>query len=79
MLRKWITQYKNTKDLKKSNWGRYHNWLIEYKREIISELIDYEWDDMFWDNYKIISKHKKLGYNFKQYRILEFKYIQIQK
>jgi len=47
------------RELRKSNWGREHGWYIEFEGEIIGELIDYEFSDMFWDSYKIISKNEK--------------------
>jgi len=40
-------------ELKKSNWGRSFGWFIEYKGQIIGELIDEEFDDMFWVRYTI--------------------------
>ena len=59
MIRNWFKKWKDTKALKKSNWGRDLNWYIEYKGEIIGELVDYKWDDMFWDSYIIQSLDEK--------------------
>ncbi len=55
MICKWIKKIKDKRELKKSNWGRDFNWYIEYKNEIIGELIDYEWEEIFWDSYLIKS------------------------
>lgn len=58
-IRNKIKHWKDSKELKKSNWGRDYGWFIEYKGEIIGELIDSEFQDMFWNSYKIISKDKE--------------------
>ncbi len=42
--------------LRKSNFGRLDGWYIEYQGETIGELVDYRWNDMFWDSYRLIPK-----------------------
>ena len=59
MIRKWIKKTKDNRELKKSNWGRKFGWYIEYHGENIGELIDYQWNDMFWDSYIIKSLDDK--------------------
>ncbi len=54
-----INKRKNLKELKSSNFGRKFGWFIEFEGEIIGELIDYEFYDMFWDSYRIIPKNKE--------------------
>jgi len=41
-------------ELKKSNWGRSFGWFIELNGEIIGELVDDKFDDMFWVRYTIV-------------------------
>ncbi|MGH1384520.1 hypothetical protein [Kordia sp.] len=59
MIRKWLKKIKDSRELKKSNWGRNYNWYIEYNDEIIGELIDCQWLDMYWDTYIIKSLNEK--------------------
>ncbi|USL95201.1 hypothetical protein D1J36_007930 [Riemerella anatipestifer] len=59
MIHKWIKEYKDKRDLKKSNWGREYGWYIEYNGEIIGELVDCKWKDVFWDTYILKSVHEK--------------------
>ncbi len=58
-IRKKINNQKNLKELKRSNFGRKFGWLIELEGEIIGELTDYEFSDMFWDSYSVIPKNEK--------------------
>ncbi len=58
-LIKKINKRKYLKELKRSNFGRKFGWFIEFEGEIIGELIDYEFYDMFWDSYRIIPKNEK--------------------
>ncbi|MCD8418303.1 hypothetical protein J2Q11_11415 [Tenacibaculum finnmarkense genomovar finnmarkense] len=55
MIIKWIKKIRDSRELKKSNWGREFNWYIEYNGKIIGELINYKWKDMFWDTYIVKS------------------------
>ncbi len=54
-----IKHWRDLRELRKSNWGREYGWYIEFENEIIGELVEYEFSDMFWDSYKIISENKK--------------------
>lgn len=37
-----------------SNYGRLDGWYIEFNGEVIGELVNYEYMDMFWDSYRIV-------------------------
>lgn len=55
-----VRNWKNSNELKKSDYGRDYGWHIEYKGEVIGELVECEFEDMFWDRYKVISINEKL-------------------
>ena len=59
IIKKKIKNWKDSRELRKSNWGREYDWYIEFEGEIIGELVDYQYSQMFWDRYKVISKNKK--------------------
>ena len=40
-------------NLKKSNYGRDYGWFIELDNEVIGELIDCQFIEMFWDSYLV--------------------------
>jgi hypothetical protein len=42
--------------LRKSNYGRLDGWYIELDGEVQGELVDYQFEDMFWDSYQVIPK-----------------------
>ncbi len=50
-----IQESKDDAELKASNWGRSFDWYIEMDGQIIGELVDGEFDDMFWFRYKIVA------------------------
>ncbi|MBX2840884.1 MAG: hypothetical protein KTR26_03885 [Flammeovirgaceae bacterium] len=43
------------REFKNSNYGREDGWYIELKGEVLGELIECKWEDMFWDSYEIHS------------------------
>lgn len=53
-LSKKIKEFKDRKELKKSNYGRDYGWFICYDEVVIGELVNCTWSDMFWDNYDLI-------------------------
>lgn len=55
--------------LYKSNFGRNYGWYIEYNSEVIGELIDCEWYDMFWDTYKFVPTNDTTLQLLKQYQL----------
>jgi len=54
-----INNWKNSRGLKASKSGKIYGWEIEWEGTIIGELVAYEYQDMFWDSYTILSKDKK--------------------
>ena len=73
MIKKWINNWK----LKKSNWGREFGWYIEYEEEVIAELVECKFYDMFWDSYEIIltdSKYKIYILDEKLWKTVAFKF-----
>lgn len=55
-----IKSWRDLRELKISNYGREYGWYIEYKGEVIGELVDCRFEDMFWNRYKVISINEKL-------------------
>ena len=55
-----ILRFLKPDELEKSNWGRNFGWDIEYREEIIGELVHYEFIDTFWDSYIIRSVDREM-------------------
>ena len=49
----YFKKQKDKKELKTSNFGRDYGWDIEYQGNVIGELADWEFSDIFWCTYKI--------------------------
>lgn len=64
-------------ELKKSNWGRTFGWYIEFNGEIIGELVDDEFDDMFWVRYTIVpyDGFEEFLFNHQNWDESRFKYL----
>ena len=75
-LSKITNKIKAKKKLKKSNWGRDYGWFIEFEGKKIGELVDAEFEDMFWYKYKIISYDgfEKILLNSKNWKESKFQF-----
>jgi len=59
MIKKWYKKIIDSIKLRKSNWARDYNWYIEYENQIIGELVECQFSDMFWDSYIVKSLDQK--------------------
>lgn len=78
ILSKYWKNYRDRKELKKSNYGRDFGWYIEYQNNIIGELIYNKPLDMFWCSYDIIAKDEKwekILFNEKMWEDYQFKFL----
>lgn len=68
---------KDDSELKKSNWGRSFGWFIEWNGEIIGELVDDKFDDMFWVRYTIVpyDGFEEFLFNHQNWDENNFKYL----
>jgi hypothetical protein len=41
--------------LRKSKYGRDHGWFIELDGQRVGELVDWQFEDMFWCSYRVIA------------------------
>tara|TARA_B110000046_G_scaffold59224_1_gene66481 strand:- start:1550 stop:1945 length:396 start_codon:yes stop_codon:yes gene_type:complete len=54
-LSQYFKKQKDKKELKNSNFGRNYGWDIEYQGEVIGELTNWKFFDMYWCTYKIFA------------------------
>jgi len=76
-LSKYLKRYKDKKELKKSNFGRDYGWYIEYKGNIVGELVDCKFTDTFWCSYKVVpinDEFKNIVFNEDLWQNSEFKF-----
>lgn len=63
--------------LAESDYGRDYGWYIEFEGEVIGELVNPKFEDMFWDSYKIIpsdEKYNDLLFSESEWLKCEFKF-----